>query len=531
MSTMIAMKPRLGPCNVTLWPFQNEAIDTIREELKKGVRRTILHLFTGAGKTIVGMSIARKVIERGGRCMFMAATDELCDQALKKADYVGVQAELEKASSFARTDFDPDCVVASVQSMKAKRLASWPRDYFNLIIVDEAHHAIANSYKRILSHFNKAYVLGLTATVDRGDGEDIGQVFESIGFVRDLPFAWNAPPPGPYACDILPVKRDLGIDLRDIRRKKGDFTDDMLEARIFPHIEMLANLLKVESGDRATLIFTPQIKSAQGVATGLQNLGVKAEWTCGDDPNRKEKVRAYQDGELQMLASAQVFSEGFDAPHTSSLGMFRPTNSRSLYAQQVGRGVRTAPGKQDCVLIDPGFLTDKHDLVTAAELCDSPLVDSEMTEIIDELLSRDKQLTLKLAMAKAGDVQKERSVLRIQAKEREIKARRVSYSMRDVYNTLGVPWRAPGNAIITSNPATDKQIAFLQKRGVMDLEGMSKTRANTLIGVLLGRMKAGMATHKQVAVLIKYGTDPAMARDMKFEEASEKLDTLIGGRR
>ncbi len=528
MSTILE-KPRLGPLQVSMWPFQDEGVDAVRAEFVKGIRRTLLHIFTGGGKTIIAMAIARRVVERGGRVLFMAATDELCDQAMRKADYLGIEAGLEKARSYARAMWNPDLVVTCVPTMSLKRLAQWPPDYFNMLIVDECHHAISVSYKRILSHFRKAWVLGLTATVDRGDNEDLGAVFESIAFVRDLPFAWNAPPPGPYACDILPVQHDLGIDLRDLRKSAKDFTDSMLEARIFPHIEALANLMKQEAGERSSLIFLPQVASATAMATALQNLGVNAEWSAGDDPNRKIKVERYQNGEIQMLASCALFCEGFDAPRTSALGMYRPTRSRNLYAQQAGRGVRLYPGKTNCLLIDPGFLANEHDLVTPAELCDSPDLDSELCDVIEDLLTKNSSLTLNRAMEQAKDVYKERTIIRIAAKEREIRAHRISYSLKDVYNTLGLPYRTPGNPIYMGHPASDKQKAFLAKRGIQDVENMSKSQAGRLIGKIFERMDADLASHKQVATLIKFGVEPDTARNTKFKDASAQIDVFFKG--
>ncbi len=531
MTAGILEKPRLGPCQVELWPYQNEAIAAVGNAFRQGTRSTLLVMFTGGGKTIVAGMIARKCLEKNWRVLMLAHTDELIGQAADKLDMLGVEVGIEKASQYARSLWQPDAVVASVQTFwRPNRLEGWPQDYFDLIIYDEAHHALAKCNRSIIKHFKKARLLGLTATADRGDGEDIGQIFESVAFERNLAFAWNAPPPGPFASDILPITRDLGIDLRELNKKKnGDYTDADLEKRIQPYIEILANLTKTECGDRSTLVFTPQIKSAQAMATALNDsLGMRAEWTSGDDPHRKKKIADYQDGDTQVLCSCAVLTEGFDAPRTSAIVMLRPTNSRPLYAQIAGRGVRIFPGKENCLLVDPGFITDQHDLVTAADLCDTPGMDSEITEITSKLLKEDKQLSLKEAVERAQEIHREETIVRVQVKEREIKARRVSYSMRDVYNTMGIAWRGPSVAGKPRNPATEKQIETLRKFGVDDCDNMSKTRASTTISFLIERRNRGLASMKQTSWLIARGVDPEVARTMPFEEAKIRLGEIFG---
>lgn len=528
----ILEKPELGPCKVELRPYQWEAIDAVRDEFKKrdfrdrAIRSTILNLFTSGGKTIVAGMIARRTLENNKRVLFLAHTDELIKQAANKFDFLGVDVGIEKADQHARAIWEPDAVVASVQTLKPGRLSSWPREYFDLLIIDECHHATSESYKRIINYFYKARLLGLTATIDRGDGEDLGQVFQSIAFSRDLAFAWNAPAPGPYAADIVPVQRDIGIDLRSLRTQKGDYSDADLQARITPYIEMLANLSKQDIGDRSTLAFLPQVKSAQGLATAMHYLGVRAEWTSGDDPDRQIKIKRYEQGDIQVLCSANVLIEGFDAPRTSALLMYRPTKSRNLYAQCMGRGVRLFPGKDHCVVIDPGFIAEDHDLVGPSDLCDSPNLDAGVTDIAKDLCRSTPGLSLKSAIERAKEVHREQTVMRIKVKEREIRARRVSYSMRDVYSTLGVAWRGP-SASAKVNPASEGQKNWLKKLGIEDPD-MSKTRASTMLDFLNHRRQEGLATHRQVNMLISLGMEPVAARAVKFADVDNAVGNLKG---
>lgn len=532
MAMTLLEKPRLNDCKIDLRPPQEEAVEAVRAEFNKGKRRTLIVMATGTGKTPTCGMMARKVIQRGGRVLMLAHTNELIGQAVAKFDLLGIECGIEKAEQYARSMYDPDCVVASVQTLRGKRLETWPRNYFQFIIIDEAHHAIADSYQRILKHFRKAYVLGATATADRADEEDLGQVFESVAYEFSLWDAMTAPDPGPYLCRLRVVQCDVNIDLRDLRAKGEDYSDSDLEARIGPLVDTLANAIRQEAGERQTIIFTPQIKSSQAMATALQSMGISADWVCGDDPDRERKIEDYQAGRIQMLSNASVLTEGFDAPNTSAIALCSPTKSRPRYSQMVGRATRLADGKSDAILIDFNYLTTKHDLVKPVELFDTNRTDSEVLVIADEMVRKDKQLDLVMAIEKAREVHKERQVLRIKARERKIKYRRVSYDPMEVHETIGVAWRGKtGDAVAIHNRATERQCETLRKFKVTNPETMSLPQASRMIDSLISRAKQGLATHSQVAHLIKNGIDPDIARSMMLKEASVELDEIFRKKR
>jgi superfamily II DNA or RNA helicase len=524
MATGLLDKPALGPCRVQLRPYQTEAIDAVRARYVAGDRSTLLVLPTGTGKTMVFGSVARRVIEKGGRALVLAHREELVSQAVNKLDQVGVEAGVEMASQYARSVFEPDTVVATVQTMQGKRLATWPRDYFKLLIIDESHHATAESYQRICDHF-RCRILGVTATADRADGEDLGRVFQSVAYEMSLWEAMTAPPPGPYLCRLRFVQCDLQVDLRDLRPRRDDYSDSDLEERIVPLAQTIANAVRQEFGGRRTLIFTPGVRSAQGIATALQSLGLSFDWSSGDDPGRAVKVEKYTRGELQGLANCALFTEGFDVPETAAVVLCRPTKSRSLYAQQVGRGTRLAKDKPDCLVIDFDYLTAKHDLVKAVDLFDTTRTDSEVLEIAQKAVEATKGLDLLEAVRAAEKTHRERQVLRVRAAEKELRYRRVCFDPLTVFDTLGVPWR--GNKDAVTNRATDAQVAALTNCGIEDAPNLSKTRASTLLDYIQHRRKEGLATVKQTAWCIAKGCDPAEARKMTFEEASQFLDGVF----
>jgi superfamily II DNA or RNA helicase len=522
--TMFA-RPELGPDTLTARPYQVEAIAAARRELA-GKRSTLVILPTGTGKTVMFAKVCRAVIEKGGRALVLAHRGELIQQAANVLERVGIVAGVEQAGAFARGAFEPDIVVGTVQTLQRDRLASWPEDHFRLVIIDEAHHATATTYQRILGHFRGAKVLGVTATPDRADEDEIADVFDSVAYEMTIWEAMTAPDPGPYLSRLRFCQCDVGIDLRGIRTTGGDFNQADLEERIRPLIDTLANAIRQEIGDRRTLVFTPDVGSATAMATALQSLGLAADWVAGSSADRASKVSRFKSGEIRVLANCALLTEGFDAPETSAVVLCRPTKSRPLYSQMVGRGTRLSPGKTDCLLVDFNFLTDKHDLVRPADLFDSTETSSEVLEIVEAMLKGGKGQDLVDVVEKARETQRERQILRVRARERNVSYRKVSYDPLAMADTLGIVMR--GTASATLDPATTKQAETLKKFGVTEPETLSRRRASKILDVLIGRARRGLASPKQVAWMIARGVDPSEARVMTRDDASRTLDRLFG---
>lgn len=519
--------PALGRNRIPLRPYQEEALEAIRGEFARGKRSTLLVLPTGTGKTVTFGNVARRTMERGGKALILAHRGELIDQAANTLDAIGVEAAIEKADQYARQLFEPGCVIATVQTMRGKRLESWDPNHFRVIITDEAHHATADSYQRIYRHFRGARHLGVTATADRADEDSLSDVFESVAYELSLWDAMTAPDPGPFLCRLKVVQCDVKIDLRGIKTSGGDFDVHELERRISPLMGTLANAVRQEVGRRPTLVFTPDVGSAQAMATALQSMGLSADWISGDDVNRADKIRALKAGETQILCNCMLLTEGFDCPSIAAIVLCRPTKSRPLYAQMVGRGTRIHPGKSDCLIIDFDYLTTKHDLVKPVELFDTTHTDDEVMALAQKIASETKGADLLEAIERAEKEHKERQVLRIQAREREIKYRRVSYDPADVYETFGLPWRGKSPDKII-HKATEGQVKYLSNCfKVTNSQGMSKASASTLIDYLSTRRKEGLATMKQVRWAIKMGLPADQARKLTFEEASAYLDSVF----
>lgn len=530
MSTSLLATPELGANTLPLRSYQVEAIDAARAALV-GRRSTVVILPTGTGKTVLFASIVRRVVERGGRALVIAHRAELITQAADTIERVGVMPGVERADSYARSAFDPACVVASVQTLSGpKRLQTWPRDHFDLIIIDEAHHATAETYQRIIRYFAKAKVIGVTATPDRADEDEIADVFESVAYEMTIWDAMTAPDPGPYLCRLKVVRCETEVDLRGIRTTGGDFNAADLEDKIGPLVETLANAIRSKVGDRQTIVFTPDCGSASAMAHALQQLDVRADFVWGDSSDREAKVRAYKEGDLQVLCNCMLFTEGFDAPRTSAIALCRPTQSRALYSQMVGRGTRLAPGKNDCLLVDFAWLTDSMKLVRPADLFDRSDRGEDEGDVLNELIDASPEaIDVVEASKQAKEEATRRQAIRVKAKAREVNMRWVSYDPLAMADTLGVVFRGSANA--THDPATAGQVATLSKFGVVEADKLSRRRASKLLDVMIERRRANLATPKQVAWLIKNDVPPDEARSMSFGTAREKLDELFGSRR
>lgn len=522
----LALSP--APPTVQLRPYQANALSRVFSEFDAGRKSTLLVMATGTGKTVTFGMIARAVVEDiGGRVLVLAHRDELIRQAADSLAAMGLEVAIEKASENARAGLfdDPGCVVASVQTMQRKRLQSWPRDHFKLIIADECHHSTGGSYRAVFDHFRPDWLLGVTATPDRLDGENLGQVYQSVAFEYPLFRAIE----DKYLSRLRVVRCETTVDLSSIRTTGGDLNPGEIEEAIRPHIEELANATRKEIGDRRSIVFTPDVGSATAFASALDSLGLPSAAIHGDSKDRAEILQGFRHGKFRVLCNCALLTEGFDAPFVSAVVMARPTKSRALYSQMVGRGTRLFPGKAECLLVDFAWLTGRHQLVQPTELFDTTQTSAEVQAIAAELIDRGEEPDLMLAIERAESVAKERQAFRIKAREKEVRYRRVSYDPMAVADVLGLALRPESDSALRTR-ATDKQVATLEKFGVSGAAGMSKRRASMYIDRVIADMNQGKATIKQKAWLIARGVDPAEARAMSKAEASERLDVLFGKR-
>lgn len=525
--------PELGPDTIEPFPHQEAAIAAARDALRVHPSALIVHA-TGTGKGTVIAKAARMAVDRGNRVLVLTHTDELVKDLAGRMDLAGIEPAIEQADQFARQMFEPQVVVASVATLqKTNRLLAFPDEYFQLILVDECHRAASMSYKKIVARFPKAKLLGFTATPKRSDDLSIGGMFRVVAHTFSILDAWDEERRTgvQYLCDLVPVKLGIGIDLRKLKASKGDFTDEDLDARITPMIEVICNRTADAIGDRPTIAFFPSIRAAQAYAKGMRDLGMAFEAVWGADPDRASKIEAYQKRELQGLANMDLLGTGFDAPHTSAVVLCRPTKSWTLFLQQIGRGTRR--GKADCRIIDPGFLTDDFGLVQPTDLIDVPGFDREIAAIAAELVRETPGMSLRTAVEEARTEHERRErrkqyAVHMAIAERKIDCYEESFSMKAAHHegeTFTGKVTAPDAKFRKPSPA---QIALLERHGFSDAATWSRGRAGDMIGRLKRQMDAGKSKLWQRGKLIRAGVDAADAREMSRDQADEAIGRLSG---
>lgn len=365
-----------------LRPYQKEAKEAIFEQWDNGTKKTLLVLPTGCGKTIVFAKVAEECVRHGRRVLILAHRGELLEQAADKIHKsTGLGCAVEKAEESCLGSWFR-IVVGSVQSlMREKRLRQFPADYFNTIIIDEAHHCISDSYQKVLKHFSDADVLGVTATPDRGDMRNLGTYFESKAYEYTLPKAIKEGYLSPIKALTIPLK----IDMSGVGMQAGDFKANDIGTALDPYLLGIAQEMKKYCKDRKTVVFLPLIKTSQKFRDILNEHGFKAAEVNGDSQDRADTLSAFDRGEYNVLCNSMLLTEGWDCPSVDCVVVLRPTKIRSLYCQMVGRGTRLNPGKDHLLLLDFLWHTERHELCHPANLiCDNKEVAQKMTENLEK---------------------------------------------------------------------------------------------------------------------------------------------------
>lgn len=505
-----------------LRPYQAEAKQAILSAWDEGYRKTLLVLPTGCGKTVVFSSVTENQVNKGHRVLIMAHRGELLDQAADKLkEASGLDSVLEKAESSCLDSFLP-VTVGSVQSLaQEKRLARFPNDYFQDIIVDEAHHCLSDSYRRILDHFPTANILGVTATPDRGDMKNLGEFFDSKAYEYSMTEAIREG----YLCPIKAQMIPLELDIADVGISSGDFSAGEIGHALEPYLQQIAVEMTNYCQGRKTVVFLPLIATSQKFCAMLNNVGLRAAEVNGNSDDRSEVLADFEAGRYDVLCNSMLLTEGWDCPSVDCIVILRPTKIRSLYQQMVGRGMRLAPGKDHLLLLDFLWMTARHDLCRPSALISK---DEKIAKMIDEQMkSDDEGIDLIEAEEQAErDVLAEReAALAKQLEEMRGKKRKLvdplqyalSIAAEDLTNY--VPTFAWEMA-----PPSEKQVAFLERRGIFADSVRNAGLASLLIDRLQRRQQMGLATPKQIRCLERYGF--RQVGTWAFEDASSLISML-----
>jgi superfamily II DNA or RNA helicase len=480
--------------------YQNAARLAVAREWER-VQRTLLVLPTGTGKTIVFSALACDVVARGGRVLILAHREELIRQAADKLRRAtGLACAIEKANEYAEGCLER-VVIGSVQTLLSpeRRRALDPPTH---IIVDEAHHALSDSYQAVLREWPRARLLGVTATPDRGDMRELGSFFESLAFEYPLPQAIA----DGFLCPIRALTLPVAIDLRGQKPAGGDWSKEQCAYALEPYLPELTRLYAEHARDRKGLVFVPLCATGHKVVAAFQSHGLRAYFCDGQD---RSQIAAWEaDGPGSVMVNAMLLTEGYDHPPIDAIAVWRFTRSRPFYCQMVGRGTRIHPGKERLLLIDNLFLTARHSLCRPAHLvANDEEVADKLTEAVERESARGADLDEEaLTHAKADVIAEREAALAKKLAEMRHRKRElvdpVQYAV-----SVGAPALVDYRPALPaeSAPPTAAQIEALSKAGIFAGDVQHAGLAEAILSTVAHRKAGGFASPKQVRRLELYG--------------------------
>ena len=343
---------------ITLRPYQQEALDSILDNCAKGITKQLVVLPTGAGKTVIFSHLP--IIKKDALPMLVLAhRGELLDQAKNKimASNPELTVEIEQAE---RKAGQVDVVVASVATLgrnNTPRINDYPKDYFKSIVIDEAHHAAAPSYRRIIDHFDPPFLLGVTATPQRSDSTRLVDVFDEIVYYKSIQDLIG----DGYLCPLVGYRVKSNVDISNVEIRNGEYAQDQLEqaidtpernAHVVASYNALANMEKA-------IVFASGVRHAENLALSFRQASVETAVIVGTTPReeREDILAKFAQGTVSVIVNVGVLTEGFDEPSVQAIILAKPTRSTLLYTQIVGRGTRLHESKTSCKIIDSADTT------------------------------------------------------------------------------------------------------------------------------------------------------------------------------
>ena len=506
-----------------LRPYQTAARDAVLSEWEDGRRRTLLVLPTGTGKTIVFSAVIANRVAAGERVLVLAHRGELLEQAADKLQKsTRLMCAVEKAEESCLGSWFR-VAVGSVQSlMRPQRLGQFPEDYFGSIIIDEAHHCLSDSYQRVLEHFPDAHVLGVTATPDRTDMRNLGQYFDSLAYEYTLPRAIRDGYLSPIKALTVPLK----LDISQVGVAAGDYKAGELGTALEPYLEQIAYTMRNYCAGRRTVVFLPLVATSQKFRDILQAHGFRAAEVNGNSEDRAKVLRDFAAGKYDVLCNSMLLTEGWDCPEVDCIIVLRPTKSRSLYCQMVGRGTRLAPGKEYLLLLDFLWHVERHELCRPASLiCESADVAKKMTENLENAAGCPEDIEAAAQKASEDVIAEREEALAKQLREMRRRKQRLvdplqfemSIQAEDLSGYVPIfGWEA--------GAPKQGQLQALEKWGILPDAIDSAGKASKLLDRLAKRREAGLTTPKQIRFLEGKGFQHVGT--WQFETARQLIDRI-----
>lgn len=535
-------------------PYQETAVTAVYKEWEEA-QSTLVVMPTGTGKTVMFAEVIRR--KQPDRSMVLAHREELIWQARDKIEKMtGLDCDIEMADYKASqgTWFHRPVVISTIQSQIAgrngyHRMSKFKPTDFGLLVIDEGHHATAESYRQVIDYYKqnpKLKILGVTATPDRADEEALGQIFETVAFDYEILDAIN----DGY---LVPIEQQLvrvsDLDYSGIRTTAGDLNGADL-AKVLEEEKTLQGMASASLqiiGNRKSIVFTASVAQAEMMSEifNRHRHGMAAFVYAGTPKEvRAETLKAFSQNRIQVVCNCGILTEGYDEPGVEVIVMARPTKSRSLYSQMIGRSTRPLPGivdaystadarkggikqsrKPSCLVIDFVGNSGRHKLVTSADILGGKLSD----EVIDRAKEKAEQQGGQVRM----DELLEETRLEIEERKRREAERKARITARASYKTIAVD---PFDLLHVSavrergwdngKHLSEKQNNLLRKAG-LNPDDLGYSRSKQMIGVIIDRWKKKLCTPKQAALLNKHGIDAA---EMSMTRATQVIDRLAAHR-
>lgn len=565
---------------MSLRDFQGEDVELIFKEWES-VRSTLYVAATGLGKTKVATAVAKRLLPK--RTIFLCHRGELIFQARDAFLREGMECEIEKAELSASTSLfnRTPVVLATVQTLTSgevdkKRMQRFKPSDFGLLVYDESQHSVAPGNKSIVDYFTSGNpnlkVLGLTATPDRADEEALGQIFETVASERDILFGKDSG----WLVDIEQLFVPLEVDWSHIKTTCGDLNsgelakvmeaEQAVQGVVLPVLEAMARLPRMSLNDiptdgweqvlsasrerwRRVIVFTASVNQAE-MLSSIFNRAVSglSVWVCGKtgERERSQVFADFKSGARSILVNCGVTTEGYDNPLVDLIAMARPTKSRSLYCQMLGRGTRVLPGlvehydtkeeriaaikessKPSLLVMDFVGNSGKHKLISSANILGGNVSDA----VVERAVERAKSSAVPVNMTEALKEEEERLKKIMEAARRSEEARKVKLLAKVKYTSQRID---PFSALDVMPPRergwdsgkvlSPKQTALLLKQGV-DPTNIPYAAARALIQEMFRRWRGEFATLKQCAIVKKHY--PELQTKNMTRDAASKLITEL----
>lgn len=570
----------------SLRPYQQSAVDFVsaafgNNNIQEGINQNetavssaIVVRPTGTGKTIIIASIVENELNSGGRVLILAHRNKLLEQAHDKIlSACGIDASYE-----GKPGGDERVVICSIQSMsRDDRLAKYPADYFSLIVVDETHHIASPSYIKVREHFSTAKLVGVTATPVRGDGHDTREDFDVVGPEYTTEQAIE----DGFLTPVSVAKIPLEIDISRVHMQGGDYSASDVGAVLERYLVRIAKKTAELTKGKKTIIFTPLVSTAQKLANIFNNeTDLRADYVAGERKDSDVVLERYNNNEIDVIINAMLLTEGFDCPAIDCIINLRPTRSKSLYVQMIGRALRLYPGKDHATVLDFLWQDNGRGRLSAQDALldnDDPFIRNAMEEELEsgeeidlqELRARAENKAIEAREAALADaLEKANALAESMSKEQKEllnalteyainKARNENVSPLNIY---GVIRRSPKVAakyhcmsaslvaVRVDDPVledmclsyyeaklgseweqerpTMKQLSLLEKFGIPVGYAVSKGHASFLIDGFINRNEEGLASYKQVKALRRFGY--VDAHNLSKKECKQLLELRIG---